>query len=226
MEDWEARLTDLEHRLVDWNRRVEAELARLVKERRLAGLFRKPKPAELEAAAVEARRRAGVEILVEAAELFDALCDRYLVVLPQERAKIRARVGGHEQVWELFWTYVEGGPDRVRRAGTAAELVRALVAVSIEDLRHDLEFVDSIVGRLALAGTERGLDWRAAFAQVSAVSNRSTGGGATQTREYLAGFERSQHFEREVAQALKAAAKRAHEPSDLMQGRGRGGAVA
>jgi hypothetical protein len=76
-----------------------------------------------------------------------------------------------------------------------------------------------------IAAASVGLDWRGAFAKVAAVSNRSTGGGATQTREYFEGFERSQHFAREVAAEAKTAAKRASEPLDMMRS-GRGGAVA
>ena len=91
MEDWEQRIAALNARLVAWNQAFEAELARVCKERKLRGWFRKPTAPELDAAAIEARRRAGVEVLAEAAELFDALCGVYAQALPQERAKIRAR---------------------------------------------------------------------------------------------------------------------------------------
>ena len=129
MEDWEPRLADLERRLVEWNRLVEAELAKLKKERRLGGLLRRPSPQDLEAAAVEARRRAGTAILDEAVRLFDAMCDLYLVSLPQERAKIRARIGMHDNVWDLFWPYVDSGPDRVRRRSDEPELVLSLIHI-------------------------------------------------------------------------------------------------
>ena len=90
MDDWQPRLVELDRRLEAWNRTVAVELAKLKRERRLGGLLRRPRPAELEAAAVEARRRAGPEILAEVAALFDDLCDRLVSALPQERATIRA----------------------------------------------------------------------------------------------------------------------------------------
>ena len=209
MEDWEPRLADLDRRLVEWNRLVEAELAKLKKERRLGGLLRRPSPQDLEAAAVEARRRAGTAILDEAVRLFDAMCDLYLVSLPQERAKIRARIGMHDNVWDLFWPYVDSGPDRVRRRSDEPELVRALAALSIEDARRDLELTDDVAGRLAVAGAGAGIDWRAAFAKVAAVSNTSTSGGASRMRELLEGFERSKAFATRFAAEVRAAEKRA-----------------
>lgn len=211
MEDWEPRLADLELRLVEWHRRVAQELARIKKERRLGGLLRRPSPQDLEAAAVEARERAGTEVLEEAVRIFDALCDLYLVSLPQERAKIRARIGMHENVWTLYRPYVESGPERVRRRPDESELVRALAALSVEDLRHELELGEEVAGQLALAGAGAGLDWRAAFAKVAAVSNASTSGGASRMREFLAGFERSKAFAARFADEVRAAEKRAQQ---------------
>jgi hypothetical protein len=211
MEDWLPRLVELDRRLEQWNRTVAAELAKLKRERRLGGLLRRPRPAELESAAVEARRRAGPEILAEVAALFDALCDRLLVALPQERAKIRAKIGDHQALWELFWSYVESAPARLRRPSDAAELDRALAAVAIDDLRHDLELVDQVTGRIVIAAAAAGIDWRAALARVAAVANRSTSGGASHMSDYLAGFERSKHFTEHVADDVRSASRRAQD---------------
>lgn len=211
MEDWQPHLVELDGRLEAWNQAVALEFAKIAKERRLGGLFRRPRPAELEAAAVEARRRAGAEILAEVAALFDLLCDRFLVALPQERAKIRAKLGDHQALWELFWPYVESAPARLRRPSDAAELERGLAALAIDDLRHDLQLVDGVTGRMVVAAAAAGLDWRGALAKVAAVANRSTSGGASHMSDYLAGFERSKHFEEHVAAELASATRRARE---------------
>lgn len=197
MEDWEAQLTALESRLRAWRERFDAEYARVIKERKLNGLFRKPTATELDAAGVEARRRAGEELLVELSAFFDRLCDHYPTVLPQERAKIRAEVGSNEQAFALFWNYVEQSAELVRKPEDGQRLMRALIAVVIDDLRTDVEQVNAVVGRILLGATEAGLDWREAFAKAAAVANPGMGGGGAHMRAYLNGFTSSNYF-REV----------------------------
>ena len=99
----------------------------------------------------------------------------------------------------------------MRRPSDTIELERALAAVAIDDLRHDLELVDLVTGRIVIAAAEAGLDWRAALARVAAVANRSTSGGASHMSDYLAGFERSKYFARHVADEVKTATRRAEE---------------
>jgi len=212
MDDWEPRLADLDKRLVLWNRRFEEELSRVLGERGLVGLralFRRPSAADRQAAVVEARRRAGVEILAELAELLDALCDRYPTVLPQERATIRARVGSHEAVFDLFWGYVESLPERIS-AGAGAPLARrAFCAVAIDDMRAELHLVDDALRRIVLAAAAAGIEWRPILSEVAQVANKGAGGGGACMREYLEEFEKSIFFRDHVAAELREAGKRA-----------------
>lgn len=205
MEDWEAQLSALETRLRTWRERFDAEFARVCKERKLSGLFRKPSASELDAAGVEARRRAGEEVLVELSAFFDRVCDDYPTVLPQERAKIRARIGSNEHAFALFWNYVEQAAELVRKPEDGARLTRALIAVVIDDLRTDVEQVNAIVGRIVLAATRAGLDWRDAFAKAALVANPGMGGGGAHMREYLQAFEASNYFRTALEPKLRDA---------------------
>lgn len=209
MEDWEARLAALDKTLVEWNAKFAGELERVVQERRLRGLFRMPRRQELDAAAAEARKRAGLDVLVEAAALFDALCDVFLGALPQERCKIRARVGSLEAVFAIFWNYVEGWPERIRKPDDEKGLVRAFTAVAIDDMRVDVEQLDALVGRLIIAAVAAGIDWKSCSKTVAKVANKGAGGGGTCMREYFGEFERTKYFAEHVAGELPAAARRA-----------------
>lgn len=205
MEDWEAQLSALESRLRTWRERFDTEFARVCKERKLYGLFRKPSASDLDAAGVEARRRAGEAVLVELSAFFDRVCDYYPTVLPQERAKIRARIGSNEHAFTLFWNYVEQAPDLVRKPEDGERLARALIAVVIDDLRTDVEQLNAVVGRIVLAATQAGLDRHAAFAQAALVANTGMGGGGAHMREYLTGFEASNYFREVVEPKLRDA---------------------
>lgn len=209
MEDWEQRLAAMNARLVEWNAKVQTELARVCKERKLRGWFKKPSRGELDAAAIEARQRAGVGVLAEAVELFDALCAVYAKALPQERAKIRARVGSHEAVFDLFWDYVESSPEHIRSSADAALVERALTAISIDDLRADYHELNVVVGRLILAATTAGIDWKPLFKAAARISNPGTGGGGAHMREYLVDFDQSAYFKVEIAPKLRTAARQA-----------------
>jgi hypothetical protein len=207
MEDWEDRLRAFEARLREWKRSVEENLERLKRERLPRRFLRKHRPGELQPLVEEARRAAGLAILGELAALFDAIADRYQEVLPQERARMRARVGIEETVFELFWDYVSAGPQFVRDARSDASLRRALAALSIHDLRTDIEQVNELLAELVIVATQARLDWRAALASVAKVSNRGTGGGGAHMREHLEGFERSDYFARHVRGKLAELAR-------------------
>jgi hypothetical protein len=209
MEDWQQRLEALDGRLLVWTRAYEGELERVCKERRLIGWFRKPTQIELDSAAIEARRRAGVDILAEVAAFCDDLCDFYPKCLPQERCKIRAEIGSHEAFFDQWWGYVETSPTRIRKPGDTAELARAFVAIVIDDLRADIHISNDVMKRVILAAAAARLDWRAALASAARVANRSTGGGSAQMREYLETFEQSNYFKDEVAKALRDAEQHA-----------------
>jgi hypothetical protein len=209
MEDWEQRLDALDGRLLVWTRAYEAELERVCKERRLIGWFRKPTQIELDSAAIEARRRAGVEILTEVAAFCDELCDTYPKCLPQERCKIRAEIGSHEAFFDQWWGYVESSPARIRKPADTAELARAFIAIVIDDMRADIHILNDVMKRVILAAAAGGLDWRAALASAARVANRSTGGGSAQMREFLETFEQSNYFKDVIAKALRNAEQHA-----------------
>jgi len=203
MEDWEARLTDLEGRLREWNVRYAEEVQKVCKERGLRGFLKRPRPEQLSAAAEEAQRRAGTGILTEFADFVDAICDKYETSLPQDRATIRARVGSLENVFELFWSTIEQAPERVRGSGAEKAFRRALVALVIDDLRAEIGQVDEALGRLLLAAAAAGIDWRRPLAEVAKVANKGMGGGGGGMREYLIGYESSHYFRHELAERLR-----------------------
>jgi hypothetical protein len=205
---WEARLHDLDIRLREWNRRCEVELERVLREKKWKGLFRKPRPEELQSAEEEARRRSGTEILAELTALLDEICDLYATFLPQDRAKIRARIGSAEGVFDLFWDYVEEGPSRIRGREAGPRLLRGLLAVAIDDMRTDLESVDRVLGRLLVAAEGAGVDWRPILAQAAKLANLGAGGGGTCMRKHMEAFTNSTYFRSTVAEELREAARK------------------
>ncbi|MFN0009683.1 MAG: hypothetical protein ACKVXR_17450 [Planctomycetota bacterium] len=207
MEDWEARLADLEGRLREWNVRYAKEMAAVSKERGLRGFLKRPRPEQLQAAAEEAQRRAGTEVLADFAALVDEICDRYETSLPQDRATIRARVGSLENVFELFWSAIEQAPERVRGPGAEKAFRRALVALVIDDLRAEIGQVDEALGRLLLAAAAAGIDWRSHVAEVAKAANKGMGGGGGGMREYLTEYESSHYFRHELGERLREAGR-------------------
>jgi hypothetical protein len=203
MEDWEARLTALEGRLREWNVRFEEELAKVVKERRLGGFLKRPRPEALQAAGEEAQRRAGTEVLTAFATLADEMGDLYERSLPQERATIRARVGSLENVFQLFWSAVEQSPERVRGPDAEKAFHRALLALAIDDLRAEIGQVDAALGSLLVAAAAAGIDWRKHLAEVAQLANPGMGGGGGFMREYLRGYASSAYFRHVVAERLR-----------------------
>jgi len=202
LDDWKPRLAELDSRLKEWNARFLSELETVKKEHRIVGFLRRPRPEELQAAAYEARRRAGVGILAETTGFLDALCDLYPTLLPQFRAEIRARVGSAEGLFDVLWAYVEAMPDRIRGEDAERNLARAFVAVAIDDMRAELSLIDGVMGRIVLAAAREGLDRKEPLAAAAAVANLGAGGGGACTREYLASFEASKHFREAVAPGL------------------------
>lgn len=214
MEEWEKRLSELNARLAEWRRRFEEEFLRVRKERRLNGWhawLRKPRPEDLQAAATEARKRAGVEILVELQSFLDELCDHYPTVLPQEQAKIRARAGMAEAVFDLLWGYVELMPERIRASADSLHVRRAFAAIAIDDGRTELHLIDDVMRRIVVAAAAAGIDWRGPLAESAKVANPGMGGGGAFMQPYLAGYERSDFFRQHVAAEVKAAERRAPE---------------
>ena len=200
-----ARVADIEVRLRAWQRRVDEELRSVIRERRIRSLFKKPKPEELRGAIEEARRRAGTDILAELAALLDEVCDLYPKSLPQDRAKIRARIGAAETLFELYWDYVAAGPARLRGADDGPALLRGLVAVAIDDMRTELRLVDEVIGDLIVAAERAGIAWRPILAEAAKVANRGAGGGGACMQAYLYEFEDSKVFKNGVAGRLREA---------------------
>lgn len=207
--DWERDLAGLETRLREWRHRRDSEFQKVRKERGLERWFRRPRPEELREAEVEAVRRTGTEILGELSKFLDRVCDLYVKSLPQDRAKIRARIGSAEATFELFWPYVEGFADRIHTTSDAPELLRGLVALAIDDMRAELSLVEAALGRLLIAAEGAGLDWRPALAQAAKVANKGAGGGGACMRELLEEFPTSSYFRSKVAPALREAARSA-----------------
>ncbi|HEV8112009.1 MAG TPA: hypothetical protein VGR31_04485 [Planctomycetota bacterium] len=206
---WEARLSELHRRLRAWRVSFETALEDVRRERGLRGWFKKPRPEDLRAAEEEAQRRAGTQVLAELSTLFDELCDRYPVALPQERATIRARIGADEEVFDLFWSYVEAGPSRVRRPGDEREFRRGLVAVAIDDMRTELHLIDAVLGRLLVAAEGAGIEWRPVLAEIAHIANRGAGGGGACMRTYMEEFPSSTYFRVTVAEAMREATRKA-----------------
>ncbi len=199
------RLTDLDVRLRAWQRSVDRELATVLRERRLRRLFKKPSPEAIRDSVEEARRRAGPGILAELAVLLDELCDLYAKSLPQDRAKIRARVGSAESVFDLYWGYVEAQPARIAGPGDGPALLRGLVAVAIDDMRTDVEYVDAVLGDLLVAAERAGIAWGPILADAAKVANRGAGGGGACMQAHLLEFEGSMYFRSSVSERMREA---------------------
>jgi len=197
MNDWQDKLAELAPRLDAWYDKFDAELRKLA--RKKGGLFRKPSAAKLDEAELEARSSIGEAILTEASVLLDRICLRYLEALPGERARIRAHVGHTESVFRFYWTYLQSWPESIEDEDT---LRLALAAMSVHDLRTDIDLVNDLLARIWLEAEKHGLDPAPLFHEVAKVSNRTTGGGSTHFRAHLDGFESSVYF-RELVQPLR-----------------------
>ena len=204
MNDWSQKLEQWNARLAEWNADYEREYRRLIKSK--SGLFRRPSPEDREAAAAAAAKAAGEDTMVELFATFDTLCREYLELeLPQQHAKLRAWVGEQPELFNALWSYVEQAPDLIRNAEDGERLELALAAVSLDDSRVDQHQRDEALGRLYLAAWRAGIDPKPAFAKVAAISNPSSGGGGSFTRQALESFHRSFYFEHNIRQKLSRA---------------------
>lgn len=202
VDELRERLRAIGQRNVAWSEAFEAAYARLKKER--CGRWRRPNREQHEAIAAQAQREAGEGFVRELAVFFDELCDAYLAEpLPQNHAKLRADVGNDPGVHGALWAYAVSGAELVRGAGDQQRLERTLAALSLDDLRTDVEQVDALLARIWLNALGAKLDPRAAFARVAAISNPSMGGGGACFSQQLAGFEDSLAFKRDVAPQLR-----------------------
>jgi len=202
VDELRERLRAMGQRHATWSDAFDAAYARLKKER--VGRWRRPSREQHASIAAQAQREAGDAFLRELTIFFDELCDAYLGdTLPQDRAKLRADVGGDPRLHAALWAYANSGAELVRGAGDQQRLDRTLAAVSLDDLRTDVELVDALLARIWLNALRAKLDARAAFARVAACSNPSMGGGGACFRQQLEGFEESLAFKRDVAPELR-----------------------
>ena len=202
VDELRERLRALGQRNAAWSDAFEAAYARLKKER--VGRWRRPSREQHESIAAQAQREAGDGFVRELAAFFDELCDAYLAEpLPQNHAKLRADVGGDPGLHAALWAYAVGGAELVRGPGDQQRLDRTVAAVSLDDLRTDVEQVDALLARIWLLALRAKLDPRATFARVAAISNPSMGGGGACFGQQLAGFEDSLAFKRDVAPELR-----------------------
>jgi hypothetical protein len=201
-EELRERLRAVGQRNAAWSGSLEQAYVRLKRER--CGRWRKPSPEQHEAIAAEARREAGQGFERELAAFFDELCDAYLAEpLPQNRAKLRADVGNDPPLHAALWTYAAASAELVRGEADQQRLDRALAALSLDDLRTDVEQVDSLLARLWIQAVRARLDPKAAFARVAAISNPSMGGGGAFFCQQLTGFEESLAYKRDVVPELR-----------------------
>jgi hypothetical protein len=201
--DWSEELSAVAERLASWNEGFHREYRKLRKQR--SGWFGSWSEADEEHAAAEARTLAGEEFLVELFRFLDELCGAYLEEpLPAVRAKMRARVGEHPGLQGAVWSYAVQGIELTRREG-APRLRLALAAVSLDDVRTDIEEVRRVVGELCVAASQAGADPRPELAAVAAVSNPGTGGGGAFTQHELGEFARSAYFKDHVEPRLETA---------------------
>ena len=198
MKDWEERLAQVDAGAEAWSQDYARAIARLRRER--LGRFRLRKPAahDLELIERDARKALGDRALVEVSSYLEGLCAHYQAVGPQERAKIRARVGAFDAVFQHLWSFVEQSPSLLRGPEDADKLRLSLSAISIDDLRVDVELLRRALGRLWVAAARAGIDPEPEFEAIAKISNKGMGGGGGHMREFMAGFNRSKYFKAEV----------------------------
>lgn len=204
MDDWQEKLARWERRLAEWNRDFELRYARLARERK-----RWLKPlSEVDKAevAAEARKLCGEELAIELFEFLGALCDAYVAEpMPQNRAKTRAWVCQGPNLLNAVWDYAAQAPELTRGPNDVVALTRGLAAISIDDMRANYEDVLELLGRLWVTAAKAGIDPRAAFERVAAISNPGMGGGGAFMQQTLREFEGSPHFAAEVRPRLPRA---------------------
>ena len=113
MKDWEEQLGEKEAALQEWNDAYDRVFKKLRKERGLAGWFKQPAKAELEACAHDAREAAGHDVPRATFEFLDELGEHFMGLLPQQRGLIRARIGASNAMFEFLWSYIEQSPELI-----------------------------------------------------------------------------------------------------------------
>jgi hypothetical protein len=196
------RLRAVDARQAAWRRDFLEAYRKL--HRQSFSLWKRPTAAREDEVAARARAQAGEDVPRELFAFFDELCDSYRAEkLPQNRAKLRADVGGAQTLHHEIWFYAVQNADLVHGPGGEVRLARALAAVSLDDLRTDTHQVDELLARLWLAAVRAGLDPRAAFQAAAEVSNPGTGGGGGFMQGHLREFEGSPTFKTHVLPELR-----------------------
>lgn len=201
MDDWKQRIEAWQRRLADWQRNFDERYAELARKRR--GWFRKLSQAELEEIAGQARREAGEEVAVELFAFVRDLCDAYLAEpLPAPRAKVRAWIGADPATLNAVWSFGAQSLELLRGPDAPASFRRGLAALSIVDLRVDFNELQDLLGRYWVEGRKAGLDSKAQFAAVAALSNPGMGGGGAYMAQTLREFDATSYFRDRVRPML------------------------
>lgn len=194
MKDWQEQLSQLEQKLQQWNGRYDTEMRRMLKERGLTGLFRRPSPAELEAVSQDARQLVGDEELSEAFLFFDAIGDHFMSVGPQERGLIRARVGASNAMFEYLWSYVVQTAELLKSADDGERLRHGLAGLAIDDGRAEYNQMLDTMASIWSAAKRAGLDPKPYFEAAAEVANRGASGGGTFLATELKDFDQKPYI--------------------------------
>jgi hypothetical protein len=201
MDDWKQRFEAWKTRLEDWQRDFDARYAALARKRR--GWLGELSQAELDEIADEARRGAGEQVAVELFAFLRDLCDAYLAEpLPAPRAKIRAWIGAYPATLNAVWSFAVQSLELLRGADAERTFLRGLAALSIVDLRVDFHEMQALLGRYWIEGRKAGLDGKAHFAAVAALSNPGMGGGGAHMAQTLLEFDGTSYFRDRVRPLL------------------------
>lgn len=122
-------------------------------------------------------------------QFFNDLCRDYLDALDEQRAQIRMAVSDKEGVLNCLLGYVYKSARHIHSAADKEWLRIGLAAASIQDCRLDYRDFLLALADLYVSAEEAGLDPRAEFSAVAALSSRETPrGGTTPVSEMLANF--------------------------------------
>lgn len=203
-DEWKGRIEAWQERLAGWQRTFDERYAALARRRR--GWFRKLAAAEREEIADQARREAGEEVAVELFAFLRDLADAYLAEpLPAPRAKVRAWIGADPTTLNAAWSFAAQSLELVRGADAETSFRRGLAALSIVDLRVDFNELQELLGRYWIAGRKAGLDSKAHFESVAALSNPGMGGGGAHMAQALRDFGSTAYFRDRIRPQLPRA---------------------
>jgi hypothetical protein len=201
MDDWKKRIEDRQQLLAEWQKGFDERYAALARKKR--GWFGKLSEPELDEVAEQARRESGEEVTVELFAFLRELCDAYLAEpLPAPRAKFRAWIGADPTTLNATWSFAVQSLELLRGPEAEANYRRGLAALSIVDLRVDFNEMQELLGRYWVEGRKAGLDPKAHFAAVAALSNPGMGGGGTHMAQTLRDFDATSYFRDRVRPLL------------------------